>query len=370
MDVPSGNRPRIYADPVPPPTRRAPMRTAAAIVEDLTRARWLGGLQRCEADDLTATLDWLSLAGIHPRDEPLLRARDLLLHYVKVVCAAHQSAEDAGKTEAVAAVTLERLLLRPPVDNDLVETVRREATQALGHYVSGDAVRHSEGRLINEVADLVAEDLAKRRLDVPQTVEAAVHNLAPIVVDHRQDLHDGLCVIYQGVPIADPQDRQTVELFYDTTIVQLADILVAATRLVEVGLRAPDLEGLEFGIIWIGRQMVQSLFTSKMDRSFILEFMQTDAKDLSFAECLEALRRTARGDEIADRCREWIQSCYDTCAFERTTNNTYMCSPHAFLTLLYDFEVLCRNMGYSNLEVPFNEPLRHHRLRGADQRLT
>jgi len=39
-----------------------------------------------------------------------------------------------------------------------------------------------------------------------------------------------------------------------------------------------------------------------------------------------------------------------------------MCSPHAFVTLLYEVEVKYVELGYSEPAIPGNEPLLHHRL--------
>jgi hypothetical protein len=343
---------------MPAPKRRAPRRTAAAIAEDLTFARRAGGLRRADAEALSATLDWLAVAGVSPDEEPLSRARDLLLHYIKRVCEAYEDSDEADTMDSIAATSLVRLLLRRPSDDELAQVIRRDVAAAANHRITPDAVRHREDRLIVEIAEHVGQDLGLRRLDVPQTVEAAVHRLAPIVVEVRQQLHDGLCVTYQHVPPADQRERRVIGGFYRQMVIDLGQLLLAGSQLVEVGLRGPNLSTDELGFVSLARRMMQRLFVEVDDREYMLEFSQSD--ETEWQEPADLLLTTGRGLELYERWVEWAGSCYPTCAFERSPDVSYMCSPHAFLTLLYDFEAGYVAVGYSAVNLPEHEPLRHH----------
>jgi hypothetical protein len=349
---------------MPPPKRQAPLRTTAAIAEDLTFARRAGGLRKADAEALSATLDWLSDAGLSPDEEPLSRARDLLLHYTRNVCDEVASSEDADRTMRVAAASLERLLLRSARDTRLASVIRREALQAVGHNLTTDAVRHREDRMISQIAHQVSSDLQVRRDDLPQTVEAALHQVMPVLVDVRQDLHDLLCVTYPRVPPADPREQRVVDGYYGMTLLQLGDLLVAASQLVDVGLRAPNLARHEFAFANLGRLLVDRLFAEAGDREVMYDFTVSN-ESTRWDGALASLRSTDWGAAVYDRWVEWAGSCYSTCAFERTADPTYMCGPHAFLTLLYDFEVQYVNLGYRALSISVNDPVRHHALHGS-----
>ena len=65
----------------------------------------------------------------------------------------------------------------------------------------------------------------------PQSVEAAIHRLVPIAADLRQQLHDGLCLIYGDVQPADPRERRAIEGFYRQAVVKLGALLVASQHL-------------------------------------------------------------------------------------------------------------------------------------------
>lgn len=346
---------------MPSPKRRAPRRTAAAIGEDLLRARRVGGLWRADADDLAATLDWLSVTGVAPDEEPLTRARDLFVHYVKRTCEATREAAQPDLTAVAAAASLQQLLLRPSGDTRLAQVIRRESAIALRHTISPDAVRHREDKLITEIAQQVSQDLEIRRLDVPQSVEDAVHRLAPLVTDLRQDLHDLLCVIYAHVPPADPRQRRVIGGFYQSVLMEVGALLVACTDLTEVGRRSANLPDNELSFVSSARHMRSLLFEEDDDREYMLAFMGREEAH-GWARLLDRLQSTERGKQVYDRWLSWVNACYPTCAFERTAEIRYMCSPHALLTLLYDFEALYVDVGYSPVHIPGTQPLRHHGL--------
>jgi hypothetical protein len=341
-------------------TRTAPRRTAAAIAEDLLRARKIGGVWQATEIDLAATLDCLSLADGPAAEKSLGRARDLLVSYVRRGCELHQKVHSGDKTSLAAAASLQALLLRHPTDTRLAVVIRREAAKAVQHAISADAVRHREAKIVAEIAEDVFQDLQRRRGDEPQSIEAALHRLMPIVADVREDLHDGLCVIYDGVQPADPRERRVIESFYRQVVIKLGHLLVRSTQLANVGLQSPNMTADEFWFVARARNLNAFLFEEADDREYMHDFMQHEAgQDID--ESADMLLRGERGRELYERWLKWVQSCYPTCAFERSTDPARMCSPHAFLTLLYDIEIRYRGMGIRDLELPAN-PVIHHAL--------
>ena len=325
------------------------------------RARWAGGLSRADEEDLAASLDWLSVTGVSAHESPLNRARDLLVHHVRRTCVAYREAVGSDKTAAAAAASLQVLLLRPSEDVRLTRTIRRDSASALAHSVSPDAVRHREDKLIAEIAQAVSEDLDLRRLDVPQTVEDAVHRLAPIVTDLRQDLHDLLCVIYGDVPPADPRQQRVIGTTYKSVLMEVGALLVACTDLAELGRRSSNLPDHELAFVSLGRGMRMLILEEADDREYMLSFMGRDEPH-AVERLVSRLLATDRGQQLYERWVEWVEACYPTCAFERTVELRYMCTPHALLTRLYDFEERYLDSGYSETYIPGNQPLRHHRL--------
>jgi hypothetical protein len=351
------------------PKRVAPRRTAAAIAEDLAQARKVGGIWRTGEGDLAATLDFLALAGVVSDEEPLRRARDLLVSYVRRGCQRHEKQYRHDKTARAAASSLETLLLRPDTDTRLVGPIRRDALRAARHSVSADAVRHHEDKIINEIAQEVFADLQNRRTDEPQSVEAAIHRLVPMVADLRQQLHDGLCLTFLDVPPADPYERRMIEGFYRQTVIKLGDLLLASIQLAKLGLKTPNLTPDEQWFVQHARHINAFLFEESDDRHFMLDFIIGDDSQ-DWQESIDNLLATGRGKELYDRWVEWARSCYPTCAFERSTELARMCSPHAFVTLLYDIEVEYVQLGFSELNIEGNIPLLHHSLdrRGIQDR--
>lgn len=347
---------------MPAPKRRAPRRTAAAVAEDLSLARWTGGFDRANESDLSATMDWLSVVTTTPDDASVFRARDLLVHYTNRVCDAYTESEEYNRTDIVAAHSLRRLLLRSRSNTKLAEVIRREAAATAGHNASPDTVRHREDKLIAEIASQAATDLDGRHAGRPRTVEAATHRLAPLVADARQDLHDLLCVTYAHVPSRSPREERVIDSYHRGMVIQLGKLLVASADLVEVGLQSGKLQRRELALISFARKFLSMLFDEGDDQSYMLEFMRSDTASSTLQQASDLLRASERGEALYSRWIAWVRYCYPTCAFERTTEEAFMCQPHAFLTSLYDFEARYLRMGYSHLGIPGNEPIRHHNL--------
>lgn len=361
---PSVERPRVTG--MPPPKRRAPSRSSAAIAEDLAIVRSAGGMARAGENELAATLDWLSVAESNDVQGHLARARDLLVHYIRRVCEAYEVSTDvADKTAKAAARSLLRLQLRPASDDRLVDVIRRGVLGELQLVITTDAVRHREDRLLREISVQIAADLEGRARGVPLTVAAAAHNLAPVAIDLRQQLHDGLCLLYPQAPPADPREQRMVSWFYAATVVELGDLLTAAHNLEDAGLRQPNLSRTEFALVNFGRHLSRRLFTEADDRTRMLAFVHENRTGTP-SERSEVLQKDSELRPLYERWVAWINACYPTCAFERSTDIGYMCSPHAYLTLLYDFEVAYLAAGYSQPEIDDNEPLRHHSLAVVD----
>jgi hypothetical protein len=89
--------------------------------------------------------------------------------------------------------------------------------------------------------------------------------------------------------------------------------------------------------------------------------MRIEAANDDYDASADSLLSIERGRELYNRWVEWVQSCYPTCTFERSTDILRMCTPHAILTLLYDIEIRYRELGYRDLELPAS-PIIHHRL--------
>jgi hypothetical protein len=353
---------RAYSDGVAPPKRVAPRRTAAAIGEDLVQVRKVGGIWRADESDLSATLDCLSLTGISSEEDPMARARDLLISYINRGCARHGERHGSDGTAQAAASSLLVLLLRPTTDTRLAQVIRRKAANTARHPISADAVRHRESKIINEIAEDVFADLQNRRIDEPQSVEAAIHRIAPMVADLRQQLHDGLCLTYQLVPPPDPRERKAIEGFYRQAVIKLGDLLLTSVQLADLGLKAANMTVHEFWFVAQARHIIQFIFDEAGDRRYMLDFVRNDLESSTYDESVDRLVATERGKAVYDRWVEWARSCYPTCAFERSTDIGHMCSPHALITLLYDIEIRYLELGYSDLTIPGNIPMMHHRL--------
>lgn len=342
------------------PKRTASRRTAPAIAEDLQRARKIGGLGQAAEADLAATMDCLSIADGPASEKSLARARDLLMSYVRRGCELHQAAHGGDKTSLAAAASLQTLLLRHPTDTRLAVVIRREAAKAVNHAISADAVRHREDKIVGEIAEDVFVDLQRRRGDEPQSIEAALHRLVPVVADIREDLHDGLCVIYDDVQPADARERRYIEAFYREVVIKLGQLLVRSIQLAKVGLQSPNMTADEFWFVARARNLNAFLFDEADDRDYMLKFMRTEAAS-DVNESADTLLGVERGLELYNRWVEWAQSCYPTCAFERTTDLLRMCNPHALLTLLYDIEIRYRKLGFRDLQLS-DDLIIHHGL--------
>lgn len=354
-----------YSGVMAPPKRVASRRTAAAIAEDLGQARSVGGLWRADETHLSETVDYLEAVGVSPDETPLARARDLLLSHVSRVCAQYRADNEADQTAQAAASSLETLLSRPATDMQKVETIRRASAPAK-HHVSPDAIRHREDRLIDKVAADVLTDLQARRGDEPQTMEAAIHRLAPTVADLRQQLHDGLCLTYQNLTPADPRERRAIEGYYRQVIIKLGDLMVICDQILNLGLKSANMSADDFWFMSRAAQIGHHLFAVGGDRNFMREFLRAETSKL-WEECVEHLLATDRGREVYEHWVEWAQACYPTCAFERAFDPNYMCSPHQLVTLLYDTENKYVQLGFSELIVEGNEPMLHHRLGHPEQ---
>lgn len=193
-----------------------------------------------------------------------------------------------------------------------------------------------------------------------KSIEAALHRLVPLVADIREDLHDGLCVIYDGVPPADARERRVIDAWYRQVVIKLGHLLVRSRQLAKVGMQSP-MTGDEFWFVARARNLNASLFEGVQgDRAYMLEFMRSEAGN-DFEESAAKLLSAERGQELYNRWVEWVESCYPTCAFERSTSLERMCSPHTFLTLLYEIESRYLELGFRDLELPETSVI-HHRL--------
>jgi hypothetical protein len=290
---------------VAPPKRGASRRTAAAVAEDLVQVRRVGGIWRAGETDLVATLDLLSLSGVPP-DGALSRARDLFVSYIKRGCERHRVRNDGDKTSMSAAISLESLLLRPSSDSRLAQVIRRESAKAAGHRISPDAVRHREDKIIKEIAEEVFFDLENQRTDEPHSVEAAIHYLAPIASDLRQQLHDGLCLTYLKVPPADPRERKAIEGFYRQAAIKLGELLLASVQLAKLGLKTANITPDEYWFVDRSIEVGHYLFDEASDRSYMLDFVRAD-ESRTYDESIERLLATERGRELFNRWVEWAR---------------------------------------------------------------
>jgi hypothetical protein len=343
------------------PKRTAPRRTPAAIAEDLVCARKVGGLGQATEAELAATLDCLSIVDGPAAEQSLARARDLLVSYVRRGCELHQIAHGGDKTSLAAAESLQTLLIRRPTDSRLAAVIRREAAKAVNHAISADAVRHREDKIVAQIAEDVFADLQRRRDDEPQSIEAALHRLVPVVADVREDLHDFLCVIYDDVQPADPRERRVIDSYYRHVVIKLGQLLVRSMQLAKVGLQSPNMTADEFWFVARARNLNAALFEEADDRDYMLDFTGTQAANDDYDQSADKLLSAERGQELYNRWVEWVRSCYPTCAFERSTDPLRMCSPHALLTLLYDIEIRYLKLGYRDLELP-DSPIIHNGL--------
>lgn len=182
----------------------------------------------------------------------------------------------------------------------------------------------------------------------------------PVVADVREDLHDLLCVIYDGVQAADVRERRVIESYYHQVVIKLGQLLVRSTQLAQVGLQSPNMTSDEFWFVARARNLNVFLFDEADDNDYMLDFMRTEAAN-DIKESSATLLGVERGQELYNRWVEWAQSCYPTCAFERSTDILRMCNPHAFLSLLSEIETRYRQLGFRDLELP-ESPIIHHRL--------
>lgn len=340
--------------------RTADRRTAAAVAEDLGRAREAGGLAAAGERRLAATLDLLAVTGV-TSDQALPRAHDLLLSYVRRGCQLHKEKHEGDLTAQAAAISLETLLSRPSTNTRKAQLIRQDAAESVRHAISADAVRKREDRIIGEIADAVFEDLEARLRDEPPSLEAAIHRLVPLVADMRQILHDGLMLTYKQSEPADPQERRLTDEFRRRTVLKAGKVTVACEQLFQAGVEKGQKSRDEFWFMGRASTLRNSLFREGDDRAFMRGFSSQDRCDID--EGCEHLLATGQGCEVFARWVAWTGSCYPTCAFERTWDTNEMCSPHAFITDAYGAEVRYVESGFSALAVPGNDPLLlHHRL--------
>lgn len=323
--------------------------------------RRIGGLARAGEAQLEATIDFLKLAGIPVDQEPVLRARDLLITFVRRGCDRHTDQHRYDKIASAAAASLEHLMLRPATDTQKAQRVRTAAARAAKQSISSDAIRHREDKIIADIADEVFENLQHRRLDEPQSVEAALHNLLPIASDLRQQLHDGLCLIYLGVKGANPRDRRMIDFFYQNTIIELGRLVLASHRLAVMGRQSGDLTRDEYFFVHLAANINHFVLDETADKQFLLDFTRADDSGY-WRDCLANLRSSDEGEAFYKQWIAWIESCYAECAFERSTSINHMCSPHALVTLLYEIEIKYNELGYAALDSAGNDPILHHGL--------
>ena len=328
----------------------------------------VGGLHRAGGDDITATMDLLSLTELARDREPLERAQDLLISHVTRGCERHQQEHRADRMAQIAVSSLQTLLLRPMKNSRKAAAIRGAAIAAARHRVTTDAVRKREDKIINEIAQSVFDELQNQRDNQPQSLEAAIHNLVPIASDLRQQLHDLLCTTYDGVQPADPRERRVVDDLSRQTVVELGALLVASTRLAELGLSSPRMTEDDYFFVRHARYINDYLFDQAADdRQFMRDFMRSNDSD-GWQERLEHLRASRHGAEIIDRTLAWLASCYPICEFERSIEILRMCSPHALVTLLYDVEIRYLTLGLSDLDIAGNVPVLHHRVASPTKR--
>jgi hypothetical protein len=323
--------------------------------------RRVGGLARSSEAQLEATIDFLKLGGVAADQDPAQRARDLLITFVRRGCDRYKKQHRYDKTAKAAAASLEHLILRPATDTTKVQRVRTDAVRAAKQSISPDAIRHREDKIIDEIAQEVFENLQHRRLDEPQSVEAALHDLLPIAADLRQQLHDGLCLNYLGVQGADPRDRKMVEFFYNNTIIELGRLVLASHRLAVMGRRSGDLTRDEYFFVHLAANINHFVLDEAADKQFLLDFTRADESN-HWRDSLANLRSSDQGEVFYQRWMAWIESCYAECAFERSTSIDHMCSPHALVTLLYEIEIRYQELGYAELDIQGNGPILHHGL--------
>lgn len=337
--------------------RTAERRSTAAIAEDLRQAREVGGLLRADESDLSATSDLLVLTGVGS-EESLLRARDLLISYVRRGCALHRIGSPDDKTGQAAADSLQLLLNRPTDDRQLTRRVREQAAKALGHAVSADAIRKREDKIIDEVAEAVLLDLKSRLEDAPPTLEAAIHRLIPTLADLRQDLHDLLILNYFKRPPADPQEQRIIDEHYRRTVLRAARVMVLCEQLFRAGLNGGAKSYDEHWFMARASSLRNHLFREGDDRSFVRDFTSRDSCNVDRG--CEHLTESEPGKVLHARWVAWTGSCYPTCAFERTWDQDEMCSPHAFVTDAYGAELQYLESGLQPVVVPGNDPIILH----------
>ncbi len=245
----------------------------------------------------------------------------------------------------------------------MARLVRQDAATRLRHAISADAVRHREDRLIEEIGFAVASDLQTRLENGPMSLEASLRRLAPQVIDLRQQLHDGLVLTYQHIPPSDAHQRRVIEGYYRQVVIKLGDLLVTCDELYEAGLRTPNRSSSDDYFTTRARQLRDRLFDEVDDRDYMRSFVRQPIAD-DWEERVAELLASERGRQLFDRWVAWADSCYPTCAFERTWDGNYMCSPHRFVTLLYDTEVAYLELGFAEPDVPGNQPMLHHRVKG------
>lgn len=336
-------------------------RTAAAIAEDLGQAREAGGLRRANESDLAATLDLYLLTGGSPADG-MTRAYDLLLHYVRRGCELYKERNAGDLTAKAAADSLETLLSRSLTDTRLARVIRQAAAGALGHHVSPDAVRKREDRIIGEIAEAVFADFQARLNNEPPTLEEAIHRLVPRLADLRQDLHDLLVMIYEAAPPADPQERWVIAEHYRRTVLEAGKVVVACDQLIQAGLRIGPKSADEWWFMNRANRLMSQLFAQRNDRAFMLQFSREDRCNLHRG--CDHLGESAEGAEVYARWREWTNSCYPTCVFERSLEQLKMCSPHVLVTDSYDTELRYLESGLSEIAVGNDPIVLHHHVGG------
>jgi hypothetical protein len=88
----------------------AELRTSAAIAEGLGQVCRVGGIWRASESELEATIDFLKFAN-EPSADPLGRARDLMIAFVRRGCDRRRSQRRHDLTAQAAAASLQQLPL-------------------------------------------------------------------------------------------------------------------------------------------------------------------------------------------------------------------------------------------------------------------
>jgi hypothetical protein len=319
-------------------------------LEDLKLTREAGGVQRASTNELQTTLRWLFPDEEQLGSEHLLYARSLVETHLNRACLANSEQSANDPCSQAAAASLRSLFFQSLDKKEKAQTLRKQALEECGCSLSPDALRKREDAVLGEVADQLHADLKQRHDNAPQTIEEVVRIIRPLVAETREFFHIVLQLCY---PFDPPEPAEEVADHVARGLWYLAR-LQAWARSIQT-LRARPVRHTR-NEMFFGDLMAGSIlfigFDDGADKDAVYKILRED-KPEDYVDLWNEVFSLPNGQEILERWRAWMLSCFPTCTYHRA-RNSLRCQPHTLLHVLEEFEAASAEMEAGILEEHFD----------------